>query len=51
MKQILTGIAFAALWASASAATKFGIRTADPLILANVRFLVAGSLLLLLSAL
>jgi probable blue pigment (indigoidine) exporter len=51
LKQILTGIAFAALWASASAATKFGIRTADPLILANVRFLVAGSLLLLLSAL
>ncbi len=34
------------LWASASVATKFGIRSADPLILANVRFLVAGVLML-----
>ena len=51
MKPILIGILFAALWASASAATKFGIRSADPLILANVRFLVAGPLLLLISVL
>lgn len=51
LRQILTGIAFAALWASASTATKFGIRTADPLILANVRFLLAGAFLLLLSVL
>ena len=38
------------LWASASVATKFGIHSADPLILANVRFFVAGLLLLGLSA-
>jgi len=43
------GILFAALWASASAATKFGIRSADPLILANIRFLMAGSLMLIFS--
>lgn len=47
MKSIFIGILFAALWASASVATKIGIRSADPLILANVRFLVAGSLMLL----
>ena len=46
MKNILIGLFFAALWASASVATKFGIRSADPLILANVRFLVAGGLML-----
>jgi len=51
LKPILIGIIFAALWASASTATKFGIRAADPLILANVRFLVAGPLLLLISTL
>lgn len=46
MKNIIIGLFFAALWASASVATKFGIRSADPLILANVRFLIAGSLML-----
>ena len=49
LKQILIGIIFALLWASASVATKFGIRSVDPLILANVRFFVAGPLLLALS--
>ncbi|MEZ4902336.1 MAG: EamA family transporter [Spirosomataceae bacterium] len=49
LKNKTIGIFFAALWASASAATKFGIRSADPLILANVRFLVAGGLMLLFS--
>jgi probable blue pigment (indigoidine) exporter len=34
------------LWASAAVATKFGIRTTDPLILANVRFLIGGSAML-----
>jgi probable blue pigment (indigoidine) exporter len=42
LKNILIGILFAALWASASVATKIGIRSADPLVLANVRFLLAG---------
>jgi probable blue pigment (indigoidine) exporter len=46
LKNILIGILFASLWASASVATKFGIRSADPLVLANVRFLLAGSLML-----
>lgn len=47
MKQVIPGVLFAALWASASVATKFGIQAADPLVLANTRFLVAGSLMLL----
>lgn len=34
------------LWASASVATKFGVQVAAPLILANVRFFIAGILLL-----
>ena len=49
MKNFSIGIAFAALWASASVATKFGITQADPLILANLRFFIAGILLLLIS--
>lgn len=49
MKNLFIGIAFAALWASASSATKFGIQVAHPLILSNVRFLVAGVLMLLLA--
>jgi drug/metabolite transporter (DMT)-like permease len=35
------------LWASAAVATKFGIHSADALVLANVRFLLAGSGMLL----
>lgn len=46
MKTILPGILFAALWASASVATKFGIQSADPLVLANIRFMIAGGLML-----
>ncbi|GAB3543796.1 hypothetical protein GCM10027577_13150 [Spirosoma fluminis] len=42
MKQILPGLLFAALWASASVATKFGVQSVHPLILANVRFFIAG---------
>ncbi len=47
MKQLLPGILFAALWASASAATKFGVLSLHPLILANVRFFIAGTGMLL----
>ncbi len=43
---LLTGLLFAALWASASAAAKFGLRSAEPLVLFNVRFFLAGLLLL-----
>jgi probable blue pigment (indigoidine) exporter len=46
LKNVLIGILFAMLWASAAVATKFGIRTTDPLILANVRFLIGGSAML-----
>jgi probable blue pigment (indigoidine) exporter len=46
MRQLLPGLLFAALWASASVATKFGVAVADPLILANVRFFIAGSIML-----
>ncbi|WP_234733168.1 DMT family transporter [Tellurirhabdus bombi] len=45
MRSLLPGLLFALLWASASAATKFGVQSADPLILANTRFLIAGSLM------
>ncbi len=34
------------LWASASVATKFGVLSAPPLVLANVRFFIAGIILL-----
>ncbi len=47
MKQLLPGLLFSALWASASVATKFGVQSVHPLILANVRFFIAGAGLLL----
>ncbi len=40
---------FAALWASASAATKFGITSAHPLLLSNVRFFTAGLIMLFIA--
>ncbi len=46
MKNVLSGLLFSILWASASVATKFGVESAPPLILANIRFFIAGSLLL-----
>lgn len=49
MKNLSIGILFAILWASASVATKFGVESVSPLILANVRFFIAGVLLLLFS--
>lgn len=47
MKQLIPGLLFAALWASASVATKFGVQSVHPLILANVRFFIAGGGMLL----
>ncbi|GAB3992086.1 DMT family transporter [Spirosoma daeguense] len=47
MKQTLPGLLFAALWASAAVATKFGVQSVPPLILANVRFFIAGGGMLL----
>lgn len=49
LNYILTGIAFALLWASASTAGKFGIQSAEPLTFFTIRFLAAGILLLLFS--
>ena len=49
MKNIGIGILFSILWSSASVATKFGVQSAPPLILANVRFFIAGILLLTFS--
>ncbi|WP_449435972.1 DMT family transporter [Pedobacter steynii] len=46
MKNIFIGLLFAMLWASASVATKFGILSAPPLVLANIRFFIAGMVLL-----
>jgi drug/metabolite transporter (DMT)-like permease len=47
VRQLVIGLLFALLWASAAVATKFGIHAADPLILANIRFLLAGGGMLL----
>ncbi len=49
VKYILTGIAFALLWASASTAGKFGIQSVEPLTFFTIRFLAAGFLLLVFS--
>ena len=43
----IIGFVFAALWASASVATKIGLISAPPLVIANVRFFLAGGLMLL----
>jgi drug/metabolite transporter (DMT)-like permease len=40
------GILFAASWASASAAAKFGLRSVEPLVLFQIRFLAAGIIML-----
>lgn len=46
LKLLLLGILFAASWASASAAAKFGLRSVEPLVLFQVRFLAAGIIML-----
>jgi drug/metabolite transporter (DMT)-like permease len=49
MKVILTGLTFSMLWASASIAGKFGLRSAEPLVFFTIRFLLAGGVLLIIS--
>lgn len=44
--QIFEAIAFVVLWASASVATKIGLASGPPLVLATLRFFLAGGLLL-----
>jgi probable blue pigment (indigoidine) exporter len=46
MRQLLPGILFSLLWASAAVATKIGVQSVAPLLLANIRFLIAGGLML-----
>jgi probable blue pigment (indigoidine) exporter len=43
---IFSGLLFAVLWSSASAAGKFGLMSSEPLTLFTFRFLIAGVLLL-----
>ncbi len=51
IQYLLTGILFAALWASASSAGKFGLQSAEGLVLFSYRFIIAGLVLLTYSAL
>lgn len=44
--QVATGLLFSMLWASASVAGKFGLYSAEPLILFTTRFFLAGFILL-----
>lgn len=46
IKNLLVGILFAMLWASASAATKIGLLSAQPFVIGNCRFFIAGILML-----
>jgi probable blue pigment (indigoidine) exporter len=47
MKNNVIGLLFAMLWASASVATKLGLLSAQPLVIANVRFFIAALLMLI----
>lgn len=49
LKFITLGLLFAFLWASASTATKVGLESAQPFVIALVRFLIAGVIMLSLS--
>ncbi|MEO5889791.1 MAG: EamA family transporter [Ferruginibacter sp.] len=46
MKFVLAGIFFAILWASASTATKIGLGSAQPFMIATSRFFIAGIIML-----
>lgn len=46
---IIAGLLFSVLWASASTATKIGLGSAQPLVIAVVRFAIASALLLFIS--
>lgn len=43
---VAAGILFAILWASASTATKIGLSVAQPLVIAEIRFLIASAIML-----
>src|SRR5690349_15116244 len=44
---VIIGLLFSMLWASASVAGKIGMQSVEPLLLFNVRFMLAGTLMLL----
>lgn len=44
---VIYGLLFSALWASAAVAGKIGIKSVEPLVLFNIRFLLAGTVMLL----
>jgi len=46
---IFIGFLFAVLWGSASTATKFGLQSAQPFVIAITRFAIAGSMMLVLT--
>jgi len=48
-KWTAAGVLFAILWASASTATKTGLAEAQPLVIAEVRFIIAAALMLFFS--
>ena len=48
-KFIVAGLFFAALWASASTATKIGLTVAQPLLIAEVRFAIAATIMLVMA--
>ncbi|MHA4806558.1 DMT family transporter [Flavitalea flava] len=45
----LAGILFSVLWASASTATKLGLRAAQPFVICIARFFLAGSIMLIIT--
>lgn len=49
IKLVLAGLIFSILWASASAATKIGLQSAQPFVIAVTRFFIAGVLMLFIS--
>jgi len=48
-RTVITGVLFSIFWASASVAGKFGLQSAEPLVLFSFRFLLAGIILLIFS--
>jgi probable blue pigment (indigoidine) exporter len=48
-RTLVTGLLVSMFWASASVAGKFGIQSAEPLVLFSFRFLLAGMVLLIFS--
>lgn len=48
-RYIITGVIFAILWSSASIATKWGLEASQPFVLAIVRFVIAGTIMVFLT--